>query len=390
MSGPLAAHRSQLDTLRAAILGDVIGQGDAGYDAARQAFELAVDQNPAVVAFAESAADVAKIVSFARSVGLRVAPQCAGHGASPLEHLEHGILLKTSRMRRVDIDPASRTARVEAGAQWQDATVPAGDHGLAALAGTSPNVGVVGYTLGGGIGWHARRHGLCANSVTAVEIVTPDGRLVRADSTSGPDLLWAVRGGGGSVGVVTAIEISLYPVRELYAGVLFFPVERAGEILHAWRGWTDTVPDEVTSVARILRFPPIPDVPEPLRGRSFALVEAAYVGDDLEGAELIRPLRGLGPAIDTFAMVRPSDLGSLHMDPPEPVPGVGDGMLLTDASAAAIDAMLAAVGPGSGSSLPEHRAASSRRGSGRGQGRRPPTKGRCQVSDVRWRSGHDA
>ena len=337
---------SELETLRRRIAGDVIVEGEAGYDTARRAFELVLDQRPAAVAFPESPADVATIVSFARSVGLRVAPQSTGHGASPLEGLEGAILPKTSRMRRVDIDPAGRRARVEAGALWQHVTGPAGEHGLAALAGTSPDVGVVGYTLGGGLGWLARRYGLSANSVTAVELVTPDGRLVRADPTNEPDLLWAVRGGGG-MGVITVIEIALYPVGEVYAGALFFPLERAGEVLRAWLQWTGTVPDEVTSVGRILRFPSISAVPQTLRGKSFALVEAVFLGDEPGGVELLRPLRELGPAMDTFAMMAAADLGSLHMDPQEPVPGVGDGMLLAAAPAGAVDALLAAAGPGS-------------------------------------------
>jgi hypothetical protein len=261
------------------------------------------------------------------------------------------MLLKTTRMRRVEIYPASRTARAEAGAEWQDVTIPAAEHGLAALAGSSPDVGVVGYTLGGGMGWLARRYGLAANSVTAVEMVTPDGRLVRADAHNEPDLLWAVRGAGGQVGIVTAIEFTLYPVREAYAGTLFFPLERASEVLHAWREWTDTVPDEVTSVGRILQFPPIPDLPDFLRGKQYVVVEAAYLGDEFEGAELIRPLRELGPEMDTFAMIPAPALQHLHMDPPEPVPGQGDGTYLTDFTPGAIDALVATAGAGSGSPL---------------------------------------
>jgi hypothetical protein len=253
-------------------------------------------------------------------------------------------------MRTVHIDPAARTARAEAGAIWQDVIVPAAEHGLAALAGNSPNVGVAGYTLGGGLGWLARRYGLAANSVTAAELVTPDGDLVRADADHEPDLFWAVRGGGG-VGVVTALEMRLYPVRELYAGVLFFPIQRAAEVLHAWRAWTGTVPDEVTSIGRIMRFPPLPEVPEPLRGRAFALVEAAYLGDADTGAELIQPLRRLGPDLDTFAMIRAPALAQLHMDPDQPVPGQGDGAFLADAPAAAIDALIAVAGPGADTPL---------------------------------------
>jgi FAD binding domain len=337
--------------LRESIAGDVYVPGEDGYEEARQAWNLFVDQHPSVIVMPESAIDVVKAVRFARAHGLRIAPQGTGHGASSLEGLEGSMLLKTTRMRRVDIYPASRTARAEAGAEWQDVTVPAAEHGLAALAGSSPDVGVTGYTLGGGMGWLARRYGLAADSVTAVEIVTADGRLVRADADNEPDLFWAVRGGGGQVGIVTALEMKLYPVREVFAGTLFFPIERASEVLHAWREWTDTVPDEVTSVGRILQFPPIPDLPDFLRGQRYVVVEAAYLGDEFEGSQLIAPLRALGPQIDTFATIPAPALQDLHMDPPQPVPGQGDGTFLADFPAGAIDALVEVAGANSGSPL---------------------------------------
>jgi hypothetical protein len=327
------------------IAGDVFVPGDDGYDEARRAFFLGVDQRPSVVVLAESARDVVRAVQLARSLGMRIAPQSTGHGALPLEPLEGAMLIKTSRMRRVDIYPGTRIARAEAGAEWQDVTVPAGEHGLAALAGSSPHVGVAGYTLGGGMGFLARRYGLAANSVTAVELVTVDGRLARADADHEPDLFWAVRGGGGSVGVVTALEMALFPVPELYAGVLFFPIERSAEVLRAWREWTDTVPDEVTSLARIMRFPDFPVVPEPMRGHAFALVEAACLGDALAGAELIRPLRELGPEQDTFATVAAPMLQTLHMDPDEPVDAEAQGGFLSHFEGATIDAVLSVIGP---------------------------------------------
>jgi hypothetical protein len=334
-----------LEALRTAIAGQVFVPGKAGYDQARQAWNLAVDTRPAVVVAAESAADVARAVRYARAHGMRIAPQSTGHGAAPLEPLDGAMLLRTTRMRKVRIDPLTRTARAESGALWQDVTVPASQHGLAGLAGSSPSVGVAGYTLGGGLGWLARRYGLAANSVTAAELVTPDGDLVRADAGHEPDLFWAIRGGGGSVGVLTALEMRLYPVRELYAGGLFFPIGRTAEVLHAWREWTGTVPDEVTSLAHLLRFPPLPQVPEPLRGQAFAVVEAAYLGDAGSGAELIGPLRRLGPERDTFAMIPAPALGQLNMDPDQPVPLHGDGAFLADFPAAAIDALDAVTGP---------------------------------------------
>ncbi len=333
-----------LQALRAAIAGQVFLPGQAGYDQARRAWNLAVDERPAVVVEAASAADVAQAVRYARARGIRIAPQGTGHGAGPLEPLDGAMLLRTSRMRKVSIDPAARTARAEAGALWRDVTVPAAQHGLAALAGKSPNVGVTGYTLGGGLGWLARRYGLAANSVTAAELVTPGGNLVRADAEHEPDLFWAVRGGGG-LGVVTALEMRLYPVRELYAGDLFFPIQRAAEVLHAWREWTATVPDEVTSIGHLVWLPPLPELPEPLRGRAFAIIEAAYLGDAGTGAELIGPLRRLGPELDTFATIPPSALGQLNMDPDQPVPFQGDGALLADFPAAAIDALVGLAGP---------------------------------------------
>jgi FAD/FMN-containing dehydrogenase len=204
---------------------------------------------------------------------------------------------------------------------------------------------VTGYTLGGGLGWLARRYGLAANSVTAAELVTPHGDLVRADAGHEPDLFWAVRGSGGGVGVVTALEMQLYPVRELYAGDLFFPIQRAAEVLHAWREWTATAPDDVTSICHILRLPPLPEVTEPLRGRAFAILEAACLGDAGTGAELTGPLRRLGPELDTFAMIPASALGQLNMDPSQPASGEGDGAFLADFPAPAIDALVAVAGP---------------------------------------------
>jgi FAD/FMN-containing dehydrogenase len=335
------ASSADIRALRARIAGEIVLAGDSEWDAARRAWNLAVDQRPFAVALVESAQDVVAIVEFARVHGLRVAPQGTGHGASALASLDDAILVRTGRMRGVRIDAAARRARVEAGAVWGDVVESAAERGFVVLHGSASDVGVVGYSLGGGMGWFARSRGLSANSVAAVEIVTADGRLVRADSENDADLFWAARGGGGNFGVVTAIELALFDTPELYAGAMFWPVERAGEVLHAWREWIETVPDTVTSLGRILHFPPIPDIPEPLRGNSFVLVEAVFTGPESEGVELVAPLRELGPAMDTFAAVPPTALPHLHMDPPEPVPGVGDGMFLDDLPPEAVDAIVA-------------------------------------------------
>ena len=309
------------------------------WDAARRAWNLAVDQHPAVVALPETADEVAEAVRYARDHGLRVAPQSTGHNAAPLGDLSDALLLKTERLRSVEVDVERRVAHVGGGAVWADVTHATAPHGLAALAGSAHDVGVAGYSLGGGISWLARKYGLAANNLEAVEIVTADGRIVRADADNEPDLFWAVRGGGGNFGVVTSLEIRLYPISEVYAGTLFFPAERLTEVLHAWREWTDDVPEEMMSVGRFMQFPPLPDIPEPLRGNSFALVEGVYIGDEETGSQLIEPLRTLGPAMDTFATIPTEQLEKLHMDPPGPVPGTGDGMMLADLPPQAIEGL---------------------------------------------------
>jgi FAD/FMN-containing dehydrogenase len=335
--GPIDARQ-----LAERIDGTVFVPGDEAWDEARLAWNLAVDQRPAAVATPESAGDIIEIVEFAREAGLRVAPQGTGHGATALGSLDDTILVKLHRLRGVAIDPDSRTARVAAGTIWIEVVEEAARHGLAALAGSSPDVGVVGYTLGGGLSWLSRKHGIGANQVTAIELVTADGRLRRVDRDNDPDLFWALRGGGGNFGVVTAIEFGLFPVREVYAGILWFPVDRAAEVLAEWRAWTDGLPDETTSVGRILQLPPFEEIPEPVRGKSFVVVEVIHCGGEREGRELVAPLRGLGPVMDTVELVPVEALSHLHMDPDHPVPGSGDGMALVEFDVDAIDALVCA------------------------------------------------
>ncbi len=340
-----------VQALRQRLSGRVLSETDDGWDEARRAWNLAAVQHPRLVSLPETPAEIAEVVRFARDNGLRIAPQGTGHGAGPLGPLDGSVLLSTSRMRRVTIDADRRRARIGAGVKWAEVQAAAAPHGLAGLMGSSPDVGVVGFSLGGGLGWLGRSNGLACNSILAAEVVTADGRILHVDRDNEPDLFWAIRGGGGSFCVVASLEFALYPVRELYAGTLFWPVDRAREILHAWREWTAGLPDTVTSVGRLLNLPPIPEIPEGLRGRSFVLVEAACLTTEPLGIELMRPLRALGPEIDTFAMMSPVGLGALHMDPVEPSPAFVDGMLLADLPPAAVDALVEVAGSGSGSPL---------------------------------------
>ncbi|HUE25749.1 MAG TPA: FAD-binding protein, partial [Solirubrobacteraceae bacterium] len=213
--------------------------------------------------------------------------------------------------------------------------------GLAALHGSSPDVGIAGYSLGGGMGWLARRHGLQANSVTAVELVTADGRVIRADAMQEPELFWALRGGGGSFGVVTTIEFAVYPVEQLYAGAMLFPFEQASDVLGAWSELLPSLPDTMTSWGALMHLPDLPFVPEPLRGGSFAAVLAAFLGDEANGRKLLSPVRQLGPVLDTFETVAPVALSALAMDPPDPLPYLSAHRLLDEIPAPAIDNVVA-------------------------------------------------
>lgn len=330
----------------------VLQPASHGWDEARRAWNLAVDQQPEAIAVAESPAEVAAAVAYARQNGLQVAPQGTGHGASPLGSLEGTLLLRTDRIRGVQIDVDARVARIEAGTLWYevlDATEP---HGLTPLFGSARDVGVVGYLLGGGLSFLGRKFGLAAHTILAAEIVTAEGALLRADESQNEDILWALRGGGGNFGVVTALEIGLFPLGEVYAGILWFPFERAAEVLHGWSELTrQGLPDELTTIGRLLQLPPLPDIPEPLRGKSFAIVEAIHCGDPAEADAVLAPLRALGPAMDTIGSISLSELSRLHMDPEHPVPGVGDGFVLEALPAEGIDALLETAGPGSGSTL---------------------------------------
>jgi hypothetical protein len=328
--------------------GLVLYPGEPGWDAARATFNLNIDQRPAAIAMPQDEHDVAAAIRHAADSGLQVTAQATGHGAATLGSLQRTLIINTSRLTGVEIDAEARLVRVGAGTKWEKVTPALSELGLAALHGTSPDVGVVGYSLGGGLGWMGRRYGLQCNSVTAIEVVTSDGLLIRCDHEHEPELFWALRGGGGNFGVVTAIEFRVYPVERVYAGALFFPFARAGEIVSAWHELLPSLPHEVTSQAAVMHFPDVPSLPEPLRGGSFAVVSAAVLGDEPLGRELLRPIRDLGPLVDTFAVAPPVVLGDLSMDPPEPLPYDTTHALLDGLSGDALDGMVAAAGPSSG------------------------------------------
>ncbi|MCA0251794.1 MAG: FAD-binding oxidoreductase [Actinobacteria bacterium] len=327
--------------------------GAPGYDAARTPWAVHVDQRPAAVAVPHSAEEVVEVVRAAVAAGLRIAPQSSGHGAGAFARadLSDVVLVRLNEFTGVSIDPERRLARVLGGTLWQDVIEAAAPHGLTALHGSSPDVAVAGYTLGGGLSWYARQHGLAAHHLRAVELVLADGESVRTDAEHDPDLFWAVKGGGGSFGIVTALEFDLLPIPDAYAGMLLWPGERAAEVTHRWAEWTQTVPDTVTTSLRLMSFPPMPELPPFLSGRKLVIVDGAILASDERAAELLAGLRELGPELDTFGRVPAPALTRMHMDPEGPTPSVSNSLVLRELPAAAVDALLAAAGPESGSSL---------------------------------------
>ena len=332
--------------------GTVATASDPNWDEARAAWNLVADQRPAAVAFAESADDVARVVRFAAERDLRVAGQGTGPGAAALGSLDETILLKTERMREVEVDPGSGTARVEAGVLAEELAAAAQAHEMCWLPGSSPNVGVVGYALGGGLSWLGRRYGFACNRVSAIDVVTADGERRRVDAGEEADLFWALRGGGGGYAIVTALHVDLVPVSELYAGTLVFPAEVGADAVRTYRDWAAKLPDEVTSIARFLRPPPIPDVPEPIRDRPLLTLGAACIMSHEEGERTIAPLREIGePIMDTFAQMPAAGLSRIHMDPEPPVPGLGHHGVLSGLPDDAIDAFVGVAGPEANSPL---------------------------------------
>jgi FAD/FMN-containing dehydrogenase len=348
---PAASAARDLAALRDLCGGAVHLPGDPGYDDARMPWNVAVDQRPAAVAYPASATEVAEVVRAAGALGLRVAAQGTGHNAGPLGDLDDVVLVRTSAMTGVTVDPERKIARAEAGVLWEDVVTAVAEHGLTALHGSSPDVGVVGYSLGGGIGWYARKLGLQTNNVTAFEVVTPAGDVVRADAETNTNLFWALRGGGGNFGVVTAIEFSVFDFDTAYAGWLVYDGSRAAEVLRTWGAWAVDAPDEVTTSWRVLNVPPIEEMPPPFRGRTIVVIDGAVLGTDEEAEEVLAPLRALGPEMDTFERQPTAALVRLHMDPEGPTPTVSDALVIGSLPDAAVDAFVSVTGPGSGSSL---------------------------------------
>lgn len=312
------------------VAGPVLIPADAGYAAETAAWNLSVRHRPVLTVGAVGEQDVVEAVRFAAAYRLPVAVMATGHGS--VVPADGALLITTHRMNAVLVDEHARTVRIEAGVRWGEIVTEAARFGLAPLAGSSPSVGAVSYTLGGGLSPTLGRHyGFAADHVRSIELVTADGQLRLTDPEHDPELFWALRGGKGNFGVVTAMTLDLFPVTRLYAGGLYFGGEHAVAVVAAYRDLTERAPDELSSSFAFLRLPDAPFVPEPLRGRFVVHVRVAFLGSTRAGEKLVAGLRAVAPPIiDTVAEIPFTAFAGVHSDPEGPLPVHESSRLLSE------------------------------------------------------------
>jgi FAD/FMN-containing dehydrogenase len=337
--------------LRGSVTGPVVLPGDDGYAAEVASNNLNNPLVPAVAVGVSSVADVQATVRFAARHHLPVAVRATGHQTARDAH--GAVLINLARLDGIHIDAEARTARVEGGVRWAAVVHAAAEHGLAPINGSAPTVSVIGYTLGGGQGpVLSRSLGYAADHVRQIDLVTADGTLRHVAASSEPDLFWALRGGKGNLGVVTAIEFDLFPVTEFYGGGVHFAGEQMAEVLTAWRTWAPTLPETATTSIAVQRLPPVPDLPEPLRGAFVVHVRFAYLGPAEEGERLFAPVRAAAPPLIDAVKILPYHQNALiHLDPTEPLPYYDRTTTLREVSSEVVDALVEFAGPGSGNPL---------------------------------------
>jgi FAD/FMN-containing dehydrogenase len=300
------------ETLR----GELVRPGDPTYDETRAIWNGAHDRRPALIVRCAGVADVIRAVEFARSEDLLVAVRGGGHSIPGFSTCDGGIVIDLSPMRGIRVDPEARTARAQPGLTWSELDHETQAFGLAVTGGLVSSTGIAGFTLGGGIGWLMRKHGLTCDNLVSADVVTADGRLVHASADENAELFWGLRGGGGNFGVATSFEYRLHPVGPtVLAGAMFYPGERAAEILRFYREWTRDAPDELTTLVSLATAPPAPFLPEEWHGRRVVVIPALYAGPVQDGERAIRALRELGdPVADLIGPMPYAAMQSL-LDP---------------------------------------------------------------------------
>ncbi|MFP3920620.1 MAG: FAD-binding oxidoreductase [Dichotomicrobium sp.] len=282
--------------------GEVLQPHDAGFDKSVRIWNAAARKQPGLVARCRSAVDVATAVNFARENGLVVAVRGGGHNVAGTATCEGGLMIDLSPMNAVEVDPQARTARAGGGATWADLDAGTQKYGLATAGGLVSKTGIAGLTLGGGLGWLRRKHGLSCDNLVAVEIVTADGSILTASETENVELFWGIRGGGGNFGVVTTFEYRLHPVGpEVMFAFVLYPTENGRAVLSGWRDFCDNAPDEVCSITLCGTVPSEDPFPADIHGRHFIALATVYVGPVAEGERILQPLRELGEPLCDFS-----------------------------------------------------------------------------------------
>lgn len=329
----------ETERLRAEVRGRVLEPGDRGYDDAREAWNRNIDQHPAVIVQPKSAADIAAAVRQASDWSMPVAVQSTGHGA--VLPCDGAMLIDTSGLTDVSIDVDRQVARVAPGATWGAVMKRAERHGLAGRAGFNATIGVLGYSLGGGYGWLSRRHGLACDHIVGAELVLADGSAVTVDQNRRVDLLWALRGGAGGIGVVTALEFGLVPLPSVYGGALTFPLHRARELLRLFVKSTRDADTRLTVAIRLARIPSDGLLAKLFGGQPVVSVMICFLGEDAEGKILTREWREADPAHGSLGRIRTGDLGSIDGSPPKGIKSVQIGEQLLHLDEASIETLIA-------------------------------------------------
>jgi FAD/FMN-containing dehydrogenase len=348
----MGSWRDNLSKLQGVLRGPAYTADDLAYDDEVAVFNLAVRHRPAVVVGAVNAADVIEAVMFAVRHRLNIAVLNTGHGPT-VSADEDTLMITTGRMSAIAIDSERRSVRVESGVRFGELVEAAALCGLAPLPGSSPGVGVVGYTLSGGASsTMGRKYGWAADHVSAIDVVTADGELHCVSPESEPDLFSALLGGKSNFGVVVAMEFALFPVTSLYAGALFFSGAYTRDVLQAYRELTASAPDELTSGFALLNLPPLPGLPPFMQGQLTASVRVSYVGDADTGAPLLEPLRRAAPLLaDSVGTIPYTQFGAISNDPSDPAPAVEHFGLIRELTEDTVQAIVDAVGPDTGSAI---------------------------------------
>jgi FAD/FMN-containing dehydrogenase len=327
--------------LRDALAGELIESADDAYDAARAVWNGMIDRRPALIARCADADDVATAVRFGRSEGLAVAVRGGAHNVAGNATCDGGLVIDLSPMKGIRVDPQARTVRAQGGLTWGELDAATQAHGLATTGGLVSTTGVAGFTLGGGIGWMMRKHGLACDNLVGADVVTADGRALRASESEHAELLWGLRGGGGNFGVVTEFEFRLHPVATVLGGMVAWPAEHAGDVLRFWREWVRDTPDELCTMAVFLYAPPEPFVPPEVQGTPIVAIAACHL--DREATEDLRALREFGPpAVDVIGPLPYTALqGMFDGGAPAGMRNYWKSAYVAELSDAAIDTILA-------------------------------------------------